>query len=243
MVGPAHRAINPAAAKVASLLLPQFGVYTYDRRGRGESGDNATTPAVEREIEDLDALIAESGGSAFVFGSSSGALLALDAAAHGLSISKLALYEAPLIVDDSLPPLAGDYPERLHDLLAADRRGDAAELFSTDVMRLPAEAVAQMRSGPFWGELEKVAPALEYEAALYGDVLSGKPLSPERWGSVGAPTLVIDGGASLTMMHTGADALASVLPNARRQTLEGQTHDVAPEVLAPVLAEFFQSEG
>ena len=237
----AHRAINPTAGDLASLLAPRFSVYAYDRRGRGGSGD--TEPyAPEREIEDLQAIIAEAGGRAFVVGFSSGAHLTLDAAAHGLRIERLAVYEAPLIVDDSRRPLAADYVRRLNEAVAAGRPGDAVEIFFTDAMGLPGEAAAQMRGGPFWPELEKVAPTIAYDGAFVGDTMSGKPLSPERWGSVEVPTLVIDGGASGTFMHTGADALASVLPNAERRTLEGQTHDVAAEALAPVLAEFFLSE-
>ena len=233
-----HRAINPTAPKVAALLAPRFTVYTYDRRGRGESGD--TQPyAVGREIDDLDALIAETGGEAFVFGGSSGALLALDAAERGSSIAALALYEPPLIVDDSMPPLAGDYLPRLRALLAEDRRGDAVALWFTDVLRLPGSAIEGMRAGAFWGELEKVAPTLAYEGELFGDALSGKPLSDQRWGSVSVPTLVIDGSASPAMMHSGGDALASLLSNAERRTLEGQTHDVAAEALAPELDAFF----
>ncbi len=236
-----HRAINPTSPKVAAILAPRFSVYTYDRRGRGESGD--TQPyAVEREVEDLDALVAAAGGSAFVMGGSSGGLLALDAAAHGVPIDKLAVYEPPLIVDNNTPPLPEDYLPRLDELLAADRRSDAVALWFSDVLRLPEAAIAAMRTGPFWVELEKVAPTLAYEAAVFGDCLSGKPLSPERWGSVTTPTLVLDGGASPAMMHSGADALADLLPNAQRRTLPDQTHDVAADVLAPVLAEFFRGE-
>jgi pimeloyl-ACP methyl ester carboxylesterase len=237
-----HRAINPTAPRIAALLAPSFSVYTYDRRGRGESGD--TQPyAVEREIEDLGALIAEAGGSASVFGGSSGAMLALDAAAYGLPISKVALYELPARVDDSAQPLPDDYLPRLRKLLAANRRSDAASLWFSDVLGLPDAAIAGMRQGPFWVELEKVAPTLAYEGALFGDALSGKPLSPKRWGSITTPTLVIDGGASPAMMHSAADAVAGLLHRATRRTLDSQTHDVDAEVLAPVLAEFFQEEG
>jgi pimeloyl-ACP methyl ester carboxylesterase len=236
-----HRAINPTSPKLAALLAPRFSVYTYDRRGRGESGD--TKPyAVAREVEDLEALIAQAGGAADVFGGSSGAMLALDAAAQGAAITRLALYEPPFVVDDSRPPLPADYQSRLQALLAADRRGDAVALFFTEAMLMPRDAVDQMRSGPFWAELEKVAPTLAYEGALFGDTMSGKPLSSERWGSVAVPTLVIDGGASPAFMHNGADALAGLLPNAQRRTLEGQTHDVAAEALAPVLVDLFRGE-
>jgi pimeloyl-ACP methyl ester carboxylesterase len=233
-----HRAINPTSPKLAALLGPRFRIYTYDRRGRGESSD--TQPyAIRREIEDLAALITAAGGRAFVFGGSSGGILALDAAARGVPITKLALYEPPLMVDDSHRPLPEDYQPRLSELVAADRRSDAVALWFTDVLGLPEQAVTGMRSGPFWAELEKVAPTLVYEAQLLADTLRGQPLPPGRWGHITTPTLIVDGGAGEAFMHTGADALAALLANAQRRTLPGQTHDVAADVLAPVLEEFF----
>ena len=154
-----HRAIDPSTVQLASLLAPSFTVYHYDRRGRGDSGD--TVPyAVEREIEDIDALIQEAGGSAFVFGMSSGAVLALDAAAGGLAITKLALYEPPMVVDDSRPPVPKDYVARLTELASSGRPGDAIEVFMTEGVGLPAEAVAPMRGAPFWPAFEAVAHTL-----------------------------------------------------------------------------------
>src|SRR5512136_3089047 len=113
-----------AAAPLTPLLSPHFTVLAYDRRGRGDSGDTAPY-AVEREVEDIDALVTEAGGSAFVYGHSSGAVLALEAAARGLAITRLALYEPPFIVDNSHPPVSADYVARLNQLVAAGRRGDA----------------------------------------------------------------------------------------------------------------------
>lgn len=236
----AYRAINPTGTRLAELLAPAFTVFTYDRRGRGDSGDNAARPSKDREIEDLAAMISAAGGSAYVFGGSSGAMLALDGAARDLGIERLALYEAPLRVDSSFAPVPEDYGRRLHELLSAGRRSDAVELFFSEVLRLPAGAVGQMKSSPFWPKLEEVAPTLEYEAALYGDALSGNPLGTDRWGSVLTPTLVIDGGGSPPMMRSAADALARILPNAERRTLKGQTHAVDPIVLGSVLLDFFQ---
>jgi len=238
----AFRAINPAAAQLAELLAPRFTVLTYDRRGRGESGD--TEPyAVSREIEDLDALIAEFGGPAFVVGGSSGGVLALDAAARGSEISKLAVYEPPFIVDDTRPPLPDDYVPQLDSLVAAGRPGDAVELFMTVAVGLPAEFVAPMKADASWSDLEKVGHTIAYDGRIMGDTMSGKPLPADRWDAVTAPTLVIDGGDSQPFMHNAANALADVLPNAHRRTLAGQTHAVAPEVLAPVLVEFFDGAG
>jgi len=234
----AHRAFNPAAAEFASLLGPRFSVVTYDRRGRGESGD--TQPyAPAREVEDLDALIAEVGGSAFVVAVSSGAAVALDAAAEGRAINKLALYEPSFIVDSTRPPIPPDYVTRLKDFVASGRRGDAVELFMTAAVGVPAEMVAQMRMAPMWPTMEGVAHTLAYDGEALGDSMSGMPLSKKRWASVRVPTLVIDGGASPAWLRNAAQALADLLPNAERRTLEGQTHDVDAKALAPVLEEFF----
>jgi len=233
-----HRAIDPWTAQLAALLGEQFTVYHYDRRGRGDSGD-AEEYSTEREIEDLEALIAEAGGSASVFGNSSGAVLALDAAATGLSVERLALYEAPFVVDDSRPPVPEDYRERLVESISAGRRGRAVELSLTGPAEVPAEFVAQMRQAPIWSAFEAVAHTLAYDAAFMEGTQLGKPLPAGRWDSVTAPTLVVDGEASPEYMHSGARAIADLLPDARRSTLEGQTHEVDPEVLAPVLAGFF----
>jgi pimeloyl-ACP methyl ester carboxylesterase len=237
----AHRAINPSAAQLTELLAPQFTVLAYDRRGRGESG-NTEPYAVEREIEDLEAVIAESGGPAFVVGGSSGAVLALDAAAQGLPIGKLAVYEPPFIVDDTRPPLPDDYVEQLDRRVEAGRPGDAVELFMTAAMRIPAEFVAGMKADESWSALEQVGHTIAYDGRIMGTTMSGKPLPEDRWSAVAIPTLVLDGGDSPPFMHNGADALAGVLPNAERRTLEGQTHEVEPQVLAPVLVEFFERD-
>jgi pimeloyl-ACP methyl ester carboxylesterase len=234
----AHRGMNPRGAEIATLLANDFSVYRYDRRGRGESGD--TPPfAPLREIEDLDALIAEAGGQAFVMGGSSGGALVLDAAAHGLPIPRLAVYEVPFIVDDSRPPVPADYLPKLQALNAAGRRSDAVDVFFTDGLGMPPEAVAGMHEAPIWPDLEKVAPTIAYDAAFMEGTMRGTPLPAARWASINAPTLVLDGGASPTFLHTAAEALADVLPNAERRTLEGQTHDVAAGAISPELADFF----
>jgi len=233
-----HRAIDPRTARLAAILGERFTVYHYDRRGRGDSADSeAYSP--EREIEDLEALIGEAGGSPRVFGNSSGALLALDAAASGLAIERLALYEAPVIVDASRPPVPKGYRAWLVELISTGRRDDAVELFLTGPAEVPAEFVARMRQAPIWPAFEAVAHTLAYDAAFMEGAQLGGPLPAGRWESVTMPTLVVDGGASPEYIHGGAQAIADLLPDARRSTLEGQTHEVDPEVLAPVLAEFF----
>jgi pimeloyl-ACP methyl ester carboxylesterase len=233
-----HRSLNPAGAPLTSLLAQRFTAITYDRRGRGESGDTAPY-SPEREIEDLQALITEVGGSAFVYGISSGAVLALDAAARTIGIAKLALYEPPFIVDDGRPPLPNDYVQRLNDLVSKGRRGDAVEVFMTNAVGLPAEMVGQMRNAPMWPALEAVAHTIAYDGTVMGDTMSGKPLPTRRWAAVTIPTLVMDGGESAAWQKNGVRALVAMLPQAKRRTLDGQTHDVDPNALAPVLKEFF----
>jgi pimeloyl-ACP methyl ester carboxylesterase len=231
-----HRAIDPQTAQLAALLSPHFTVFHYDRRGRGDSTD--TQPfAVEREIEDIEALINQAGGSAFVFGMSSGAALAMEAAIKlGNKIKKLAMYEAPYNSDDTARQAWMDYRKQLKELLAADRRGDAVALFMM-LVGMPADHVPGMRQHPMWPMWEAVAPTLAYDAAVLGKDAS---VPTERAASVAVPALIMDGGASYPFMHIAATALANAVPNAQHRTLEGQTHEVAPEVLAPALEEFFR---
>ena len=225
-------------ATLAEILELNFTVFNYDRRGRGDSGD-ARPYAVEREIEDIGAVIEEAGGGpASVFGSSSGGNLALLAAAHGLPILKLALWEPNFIVDDARPPLPADYVEQINEMVASDRRGDAVELFMTKAAGMPAEFVAPMRTMPMWPAMEAVAHTLAYDGAIVKDDMTGNPGAIARVVSVQVPTLVMDGGTTPWMNH-GAQAVAEALPNGRRRTLEGQPHNVDPDVLAPALEEFF----
>jgi pimeloyl-ACP methyl ester carboxylesterase len=221
-------------APLAAALQDRFAIITYDRRGRGDSGD--TPPyAVEREVEDIEALVEEAGGSVSVFGYSSGAVLALMAAARGLAIPKLALYEPPVTADGARGRLRGDLAERLSGLVEADQRGDAVALFQTEGVGLPADVVAQLRQAPFWPALEAMAHTLVYETKILGD----GTLPTELATSVETPTLVIAGGESFPYMRETATALAGVLPDARAHVLEDQTHDIAPHALAPVLKDFF----
>jgi pimeloyl-ACP methyl ester carboxylesterase len=228
-----------AAAELAAQLAPHFSVVAFDRRGRGDSGDTAPY-AVEREVEDIEALIIEVGGQAFVLGHSSGAVLALESARTLPDrITKLALYEPPFIVDDSRPLLPADYVTHLDDLVTAGRRGDAVEFFMTTAVGVLAEVVAGMREQPFWSSLESTAHTLAYDGTIMGETMGGSPAPLERWASVGVPTLVMDGGASPDWQRQAVRALVNVLPDARQRTLEGQDHGPASEVLAPVLVEFF----
>jgi pimeloyl-ACP methyl ester carboxylesterase len=229
-----------AEAALSAHLAPHFTVLAYDRRGRGDSSDRAPY-AVEREVEDIEALITEAGGSAFVFGHSSGAVLALEAARllPG-KIAKLAIYEPPFIIDDSRPPVPQDYVAHLNELIAAGRRGEAVEYFMTDAMLVPAEMVAQMRNTPMWPQIEVVAHTIPYDGTIMGDTMSGNPSTLRKWASVTVPTLVMVGGASPTFFHNGTQMLVDILPNAQYRTLEGQDHGPADEVLTAALVEFFK---
>ena len=224
--------------KLQDLLAEQFSVYAYDRRGRGESG-NSKPYALEREVEDIEALIDEAGGFAFVYGISSGACLALEAAMRlDGKIKRLALYEAPYNDEAGSRQAWWDYTKELGELLAANRRGDAVALF----MRLvgtPDEMIDGMRNSPAWPGMESVAPTLLYDAAAMG---KDRTVPVERAAKVAVPVLALDGGANLTVMpfmHASATRLAKAIPHAREQTLEGQTHAVEAEALAPVLTKFF----
>jgi pimeloyl-ACP methyl ester carboxylesterase len=229
-----------AAVSLAAALAPHFRVFAYDRRGRGESGDTAPY-AVEREVEDIDALITEAGGSGFVFGHSSGAVLALEAARllDG-RIEKLAMYEPPFIIDDSRPPVPQDYVQHLNKLIEEGRRSEAVEYFMTNAILVPAEMVAQMKSSSMWPQLEAVAQTIPYDGAIMGDTMSGNPATLKKWATVTVPTLIMVGGASPAFFHNGAQALVDILPNATSRVLAGQTHGPADDVLAPALVEFFK---
>jgi pimeloyl-ACP methyl ester carboxylesterase len=222
-----------AAADVAAQLAAHFTVITYDRRGRGESGDTAPY-SLDREYEDLAALIDAAGGSARIYGTSGGGFLGLEAAARGLPISKLAVWEPPYVIDDTRPAVPPDYKQQLDEMLAAGRHGDMVELFLTKAALVPAEFIAGMRQGPFWPSMEAVAPALVYDAILAGDF----SIPTDRLVAVKVPTLVIDG-ATTTWLTNAADRLAVAIPGSRRRTLAGQPHNVAAEVIAPALIEFF----
>jgi pimeloyl-ACP methyl ester carboxylesterase len=224
-----------ANAPLASLLGSDFTVFNYDRRGRGPSGD--TPPyAVEREVEDIDAVLGAAGGTAFLYGTSSGAALALEAAASGVPITKVALWEPPYILDENLRP-PKDQVEQYDKMLAQGRRGDAVEYFMTKVVGMPPEFVAQARVAPFWAAQEALAHTLPYDAIIMGDY----SVPVDRAASVTVPTLVMTGGASFPFFQETVEALANALPHGETRTLDGQTHDVAAEALAPVLKEFFEA--
>ncbi len=228
-----YRSFGPMP-ELAKLLASNFTVTTYDRRGRGGSSDSQPY-ALEREVEDLEALIDEAGGSAFVFGTSSGACLALEAALRlGKKVSKLAMYEPTYNSADGAIPAWKDYRIQLAKYLSEDRRGDAVALFMQFVGN-PPEQVAGMRQSPMWPMLEAVAPTLAYDATAMGP----DRLPPvERASKLAIPVLVMNG-TTVPFIPDTVKTLAKAIPHARQLTLEGQRHDVDLKVLAPVLVEFF----
>lgn len=221
---------------LAHALAPQFTAIAYDRRGRGASGD--TPPyAVEREVEDIAALIAHAGGTAAVFGHSSGGVLALEAAACGLPISRLAVYETPFVVDSTRPRPAADLLDRVQAAVAAGDRDAAAALFLVEAVAVPEEMVAGMREAPIWPWMTGLAHTLPYDLALYEP---GCALPVDRLAKISVPTLAVDGSASPDWMRHATEAVAATVPGARYVTLDGQDHAILqdPAPLLPTLAGF-----
>jgi pimeloyl-ACP methyl ester carboxylesterase len=231
-----HRGMGQGR-QLAELLAPHFTVITYDRRGRGGSGDTAPY-AVEREVEDIGALVSEAGGSAYLWGMSSGGVLALEAASRLSGVRKLALYEAPFIVDESRPTTEDQWVG-IGDAIGAGRRGAAVKLFM-QMVGVPGLFVALMRLSPVWPKLTALAHTLPYDGVIVRDYQKGRPLPTHRWAPVTVPTLVTDGGKSPRWMRHGNQALSLVLPNAQYLTLDGQTHMLKPKAHAPRLVEFFK---
>lgn len=232
----------PGQVQLANLLMDRYTVYNYDRRGRGDSGD-AKTYEIGREIEDLQAILNEAGGTAYVWGLSSGAVLALHAAASGLNITKLALHEPPFIVDaaDRRPPR--DFLQHVSELIAEDRRAETIKYFMTKGMGAPSFVVGMMRFMPtVWKKLMAVAHTLPYDAALMDGYMDGRPLPAGKWNHVTMPTLVIEGAESPVSLRKGAQALANVLPKAHLISKKGLGHtkQLNTKMIAAELTSFFE---
>jgi pimeloyl-ACP methyl ester carboxylesterase len=227
-----HRRFAPIKAD-AEAFAAHFTVYSYDRRGRGESSD--TPPyAVAREIEDISALIDASGGAAYLYGHSSGATLALEAALSlGSRVRKLALYEPPYSEDDAARREALEFTAQLKQLLADNQRGSALELWLQGT-GMPQEIVTEMRESPEWSTLESLAPTLVYDATLTASL---PPVA--RLGKVNTPTLIMVGEQSFSFMANVAQTLCAAIPLARYSLLQGQGHTAKPETVTPLLVEFF----
>jgi len=220
-------------APLAALLAEDYTVYNYDRRGRGDSGD-AAEYAVEREFEDLDAIFAAAGGSAHLYGTSSGAALALLATAAGRPVNKLALWEPPYILEGTRDRPPADTASIYRAFVAEGRRDKAAEYFMAEVVGLPAEFVAMAKESPWWPAQEAIAHTLAYDATVLGDYSI-----PAAAGSVTVPTRVFTGGASDEWMKLGNEAVEAAIPAASGRVVPDQQHNVDPATLAPYLKEFF----
>jgi pimeloyl-ACP methyl ester carboxylesterase len=224
-----------SSAGIAAQLAPSFTVFNYDRRGQGDSGD--TLPyAVEREVDDIEAVLQAAGGAAHIYGSSSGAALALEAATRLPGITRVVMWEPPFFPNPGgeSPP---DHVAEYERLLAQGRRSEMAEYFMAKVVGMPPEFVADAKNQPWWAGQVKIAHTLAYDARIMAD----ESLPTERAKAVTVPVLVLTGGKSFPFMHETAKALVAVLPNGRHRVLEGQEHNVAPEVIGPVAAEFFSA--
>ncbi|TWD79157.1 pimeloyl-ACP methyl ester carboxylesterase [Kribbella amoyensis] len=224
--------------ELAAELKSRFTVYNYDRRGRGDSGDTAEY-SVEREIEDLAAVIEAAGGSAYVYGTSSGAALSLRAASAGVPIAKLAVFEAPFVVDASRRQIPPTWVADLRALVAEDRRGDAVKYFMTKGVGLPGIVVALMQLMPAWKPMKAVAHTLPYDAEVVGANGFGQPLDQAQFAGIEQPVLVVGGGKSPAWMRTSVRAVAAAVPGAVHREIPGQNHMIKATAIAPVLAEYF----
>jgi pimeloyl-ACP methyl ester carboxylesterase len=227
-----HRAIDPQTAELAERLGARFTVFHYDRRGRGDSTD--TLPwAVEREVEDLAALVERAGGEAMAYGMSSGSGIVIEAAGRGVPLTRLAVYEPPVSTGGDED---GELAAELAALVAEGRNDDAVARFLSTA-GMDDAAIEGFKQAPIWPAFSGVAPTLVYDTTMMAD----PGLLADRAPRVTAPLLVIDGGASPPWARECAEAVAAAAPDARRHTIPGQTHEVSTDALAPVLLEYFSA--
>jgi pimeloyl-ACP methyl ester carboxylesterase len=220
---------------LAEALAEFHTVVNYDRRGRGGSADTAPY-SVAREVEDLRAMLGRAGGTASIYGHSSGAALALHAAAAGLSVDRLVLHEPPYVADDAQAQESREYAAALERALSAGRRSDAAALFLRRV-GAPAAAVEAMQTQPWWGRMEAFAPTLAHDSEVMGFPTTGGLLPVELVQLVRAPTLVLSGANSPEWMTRVGGRIAELIPRSRQQVLPGQGHVSPPEVVVPLIVE------
>jgi pimeloyl-ACP methyl ester carboxylesterase len=234
-----QRSMGTAKA-LTPLLSEHYAVFAYDRRGRGESGPGSSPFAVQREVEDLVAVLAAAGPDAFVIGASSGAALVLEALRTGVRMRKVALYEVPFIVDDTHAPQDADLGRRTQQLVDAGRRDEAVKVFMRSV-GVPAFGLMMMRLMPVWKKLRGVAHTLPHDYAIVLEHQQGKPLPPDHLSGATAPALVIAGGKSPAYLKNAQAAVAAALPHGTLRELPGQTHMVRAKATVPVLREFWGS--
>jgi len=250
--GPTIVIVDPAmstrreSAKLATALAADFTAITYDRRGRGESDDRSDAGVTDpqREIDDIAAVIAANGGRAVLFGSSSGAALALEAATRlgAERVTGVVLYEPPFIVDSSRPPLAPDLPTRVAELVARGELSRAVRAFFVEAVGVPAFMVGIMRLMPMWSRAKVIVPTTRYDFAVLAGTQKGTPLPDGRWAAMAAPGLVLVGSKSEPFFHSGARALAAAVPSVRYESLDGAHHgspQMAPQGIAErIIREF-----
>jgi pimeloyl-ACP methyl ester carboxylesterase len=248
--GPPVVLVDPAmatrsdSAKLTAALALHLTVVGYDRRGRGDTDDADPTGAeATNEVADVAAVIAAYGGRAALFGSSSGAVLALEAAARlGDRVTGVFLYEPPLIVDDSRPPVPHDLSRRIAADVERGRRGRASASFFREAVGVPAAFVAVMRLMPMWRKAKRIVPTVRYDFAVLEGLQDGRPLPADRWSGLTAPGVVMVGSRSEPFFHAGASALAEALPTIEFEVLEGGHHGtpmMSPGPLAERLIDRF----
>ncbi len=228
--------------RLARCLSDRFTVINYDRRGGGSSG-NSSPYSVEKEIEDIAALVEAGGGSAFLFGSSSGSALALDAAAHlGPKAKKVYVFEPPFIVDSSRPPIDPTLSSAIDQQVAAGNRGEAVRLFFIKGMGIPRFGVTMMRFlMPGWKKMCAMAHTIPYDLSILNGTQIGQPLPAERWKNDSLPVKVAVGSRSELFFHSGAKGLVGILPSARYESLPRLNHGallLAPAALGRDVQEF-----
>ncbi|MDQ2584558.1 alpha/beta fold hydrolase [Saccharothrix yanglingensis] len=231
-----HRGFGPSAG-IAKALAGHFTVHTYDRRGRGGSG-GGTERDVRKEVEDLAAVVEEAGGSAHLFGMSSGGTLVVEAAHRGVAARRIAVYESPMTLDGTRAPMDPDLPARVDRAVAEGRPGDAVKLFLRYV-GMPGPMVALFPLLPAWKKLKAVGHTLPNDFAIVGEFQHGTPPAADRWKGADVPALVIAGGKSPEHLRNAQRHLAEALPQGELTVLPGQTHMVKAAVTAPVLLDFF----
>jgi pimeloyl-ACP methyl ester carboxylesterase len=235
------RAFGPSTA-LAERLARHFTVYTYDRRGRGASG-NTLPYSPAREIEDIAALIAHAGGSASLLGLSSGGALALEAAAAGLPIDKVVAYEPPYVEEagsGGASQRGGGHESHLARLIADGDRGGAVKYFMRDMVGAPAFVPIMLRLMPWiWTKLQAVAHTLPNDAA----VMSGFTIPRARFAAIAVPAIVMHGSKTDARLKHAAEETARIIPGASHRVLAGQTHNVKTDVLVPAVIEFLAPSG
>jgi pimeloyl-ACP methyl ester carboxylesterase len=230
-----------ANMKLLRYLTDHFEVYTYDRRGRGESG-NTLPYAIEREFEDIEAIVKIIGEPPFIYGISSGAALALEAAKHGVNFRKILVFEAPYITDNSRAPYPANYLMCIQSMINEKKYGEAVKYFMVTGIGLPKVVVWMMQFMPVWKKMKQIAPTLEYDTLMLKNYGSGESLKWEDWEMLKIPVLAISGTKSEKWIQNAMKNLAEALPMGKHFDLAGQNHLVSPKALSPHLINFFKNE-